>query len=170
MKRNMIETVLGAVVLLVAIVFLGFSYSAADVGDIDGYSLTADFSGTGGLNVGDSVQVSGVRVGSVAAIDLKPDDYLARVTIEVNDTVKLPDDTAAFISSESLLGGKYLELQPGGSDAYLADGGHIEYTQAPQNLEQLLGKFIFSMDKKDGGDAAAPATAAPTSEALPDHP
>ncbi len=168
MKRNVIETVLGAVVLLVAVVFLGFSYSSADVGDVDGYNITADFTGIGGLSVGDAVQISGVKIGTVAKIALKPEDYMARVTMEIEDDIKLTDDTSAYISSESLLGGKYLELQPGGSDKFLANEGHIEYTQAPQNLEQLLGKFIFSMDKGKGAsdDAAAPepAPAAPVAE------
>ncbi len=155
MKRNVIETVLGAVVLLVAVVFLGFSYSSANVGDVDGYNVTADFTGIGGLSVGDAVQISGVKIGNVAKIELKPEDYMARVTMEIQDDIKLTDDTSAYISSESLLGGKYLELQPGGSEAYLENDGHIEYTQAPQNLEQLLGKFIFSMDKGKGGGGDA---------------
>ncbi len=158
MKRNVIETVLGAVVLLVAVVFLGFSYSSANVGDVDGYPITADFSGTGGLGIGDDVQISGVKVGKIAKVELKPEDYMARVTMEIKDNIKLPEDTSAFISSISLLGGKYMELQPGGAEEMLAAGGHIEYTQAPQNLEQLLGKFIFSMDKGEGG-AADPAAA-----------
>ncbi len=156
MKRNHIETVLGAVVLVVAVIFFGFSYSAASVGNVSGYELTADFSGIGGLGVGDSVQISGVKIGSIAKIDLKPEDYQARVTMAIDDHIKLPDDTSALISSESLLGGKYMELQPGSSEDMLKPGGHIDYTQAPQNLEQLLGKFIFSMDSgKKGGDEAA---------------
>lgn len=156
MKRNVIETVLGAVVLLVAVVFLGFSYSAASVGSMDGYTVTADFTGTGGLNIGDSVQISGVKVGTIAKIELKPEDYQARVTINLKDGLKLPDDTSAFISSESLLGGKYMELQPGASEDMLENGGHILYTQAPQNLEQLLGKFIFSMEggNKDSSESS----------------
>lgn len=160
MKRNMIETVLGAVVLLVAISFLIFGYSNSDAKSVNGYQITADFTGTGGLSVGDSVQISGVKVGSVSKIELKPDDYRARVTMSVENFVKLPDDTSAFISSESLLGGLILELQPGGSDEMLGKNGHIEYTQAPQNLEQLLGKFIFSMEggKKDSSTDNAPSS------------
>jgi len=165
MKRSVIETVLGAVVLLVAALFLGFSYSTANVGSADGYDLTADFSGIGGLAVGDPVQISGVKIGSVSKIDLAPQSYMARVTMSIDDHVKLPDDSSALISSESLLGGRFLELQPGASEDFFKSGGHIEFTQAPQNLEQLLGKFIFSMDSakpnedKPEAPSASPAPA-----------
>lgn len=155
MKRNVIETVLGAVVLAVALVFLVFSYSTANIGSVSGYNITANFSGIGGLGIGDPVEISGVKIGSVTAVDLDPESYLARVTMSIDPSVKLPDDTAALISSTSLLGGKYMELQPGASEDMLAPNGRIQYTQAPQNLEQLLGQFIFSMNdgkKEDGGD------------------
>ncbi len=145
MKRSVIETVLGAVVLIVAGFFLLFSYKAANIGAVEGYSLMADFSGIGGLKIGDEVQISGVKIGTVAAVDLMPDTYLARVTMSIDSDYKLPKDTAALISSESLLGGKYLALEPGADEEFLGDKGRIEFTQAPQNLEQLLGQFIFSM-------------------------
>ncbi len=163
MKRNVIETVLGAVVLTVALVFLVFSYSTANVGSVSGYNITANFSSLGGLNIGDRVEISGVKIGTVSAVDLDPQSFLARVTLSIAPNVKLPDDTAALISSTSLLGGKYLELQPGASEDFMAPGGRIQYTQAPQNLEQLLGQFIFSMsdEKKEKGEgsdtSAAPA-------------
>ena len=145
MKRSVIETVLGAVVLLVAGFFLLFSYETANVANVEGYSLTADFSGIGGLKAGDEVQISGVKIGTVAAVDLVSETYLARVTMSIDSQYKLPVDTAALISSESLLGGKYLALEPGADEEYLEDQARIEFTQAPQNLEQLLGQFIFSM-------------------------
>ena len=145
MKKNVIETVLGAVVLGGAVLFLVFSYSSASFGSTDGYEVTARFSGIGGLNVGDKVVISGVKIGQVSAINLDEKTYLADVTMDVRKGIKLPEDTAAFISSESLLGGLYMQLEPGASEDYIADGGSIEYTQAPQNLEQLLGQFIFSM-------------------------
>lgn len=151
MKRNVIETVLGAVVLGVAILFLAFSYSSANVGSVDGYSVQANFSSIGGLGVGDKVVISGVKVGSVSDIVLDTESFLANVFLDIDNEVKLPDDTAAFISSESLLGGLYMQLEPGASEDIIEAGGVIEYTQAPQNLEQLLGQFIFSMqdDKKE---------------------
>lgn len=171
MKRNIIETVLGAVVLAVAGVFFVFSYSTANVGSVDGYEITANFSGIGGLAVGDDVEISGVKVGSVSKVELDPATYLAKVTVNVQPDVKLPSDTAALISSKSLLGGRYLSLEPGGAEDYLAPGARIEYTQAPQNLEQLLGQFIFSMndakDKDKGEESAAAAAPAPAPVSVP---
>lgn len=160
MKRSIVETVLGAVVLIAAALFLTFGYKKADLSaGSDGYEIVASFSGIGGLKPGDDVQISGVKVGKVTAVELDDRTYLARVIMNVASGLKLPADTAALISSESLLGGKYLALEPGSSDEFIEAGGVIEYTQAPQNLEQLLGQFIFSMQddgkKKGAGDAAA---------------
>ena len=152
MSRSVVETVIGAIVLIGAFVFLVFSYSKGDAGKVSGYNIYANFSGIGGLKVGDAVEVSGVKIGQVAEIALDPKTYLAKVTMEIDDNVKLPKDTAAMISSQSLLGGRFMSLEPGGEeDTIPTDGkGKIDYTQAPQNIEELLGKFIFSM--KDGKD------------------
>ena len=149
MKRNVIETVLGAVVLGVAGLFLAFSYSSAGVGSTDGYEVRARFSGIGGLGVGDKVVISGVKVGEVSRIALDDETYLADVFLNIDNHYELPEDTAAFISSESLLGGLYMQLEPGAEEDMIEDGGLIEYTQAPQNLEQLLGQFIFNMQGKE---------------------
>lgn len=151
MKRSVIETILGAVVLAVAAIFLAFSYQMADGTATGGYEIVADFSEIGGLKKGDTVQISGVKVGSVTHVELLPDNYLARVHMSVDNNLKLPADTGALISSESLLGGRYLALEPGAdSEKFLAQGDKIEWTQAPQNLEQLLGQFIFSQQNSNG--------------------
>lgn len=91
------------------------------------------------------------------AVTLNPETFLARVILTVDNSVKLPDDTAALISSESLLGGRYLALEPGASEEMMKSGDRVPYTQSPQNLEQLLGQFIFSMqgDKKGGQSKTA---------------
>lgn len=159
MKHSMIETILGAIVLLIAAVFLLFSYRTSNVGAVSGYTVTANFSGVGGLRAGDDARISGVKIGSVSSVDLDPETFLARVSISVDPSIQLPDDTAAAISSESLMGGLYLSLEPGASEEFLEDGDRIQYTQAPQNLEQLLGQFIFSMQSSKDGDDAKTTTA-----------
>ncbi len=152
MKRSLVETMLGAFVILVAGVFLMFSYKTANVGSVSGYMVSADFSGVGGLSAGDDVQISGVKVGTVSDIELQSDTYLARVYMDIDPDYPLPEDTAALISSKSIMGGLYLALEPGAEEEMIEDGGRIEFTQAPQNLEQLLGQFIFSMQDSDKGD------------------
>lgn len=151
MKRSMTETLIGFIVLVAAAAFLSYSVKTADIADTDGYIITADFQSIGSLKVGDSVRISGVKVGSVAAIDLVPDRYKARVSMNIRNQHKIPYDTGAIITSESLLGGQYLSLEPGGDTEMLEAGDAIEFTQSPQNLEQLLGKFIFSMQNDDKG-------------------
>ncbi len=150
MKRSLVETLLGALVIVTAIVFFLFSYDKADVGKgAGGYNIVANFSGIGGLAPGDDVQISGVKIGTVSKVELDHNTYLARVHLAIADDYKLPRDTAALISSESLLGGRYLELQPGADEDVMGEGDTIEFTQAPQNLEQLLGQFIFSMQSDE---------------------
>lgn len=149
MNRSVIETILGAVVLFVSGFFLVFSYNTANIKKVSGYEVTADFSGIGGLATGDDVQISGVKIGTVVDVELDPVTYLARVRMSIDPDIELPVDTAALISSESLLGGRYLALQPGAEEDMIEAGGRIPYTQAPQNLEQLLGQFIFSMQGDD---------------------
>jgi phospholipid/cholesterol/gamma-HCH transport system substrate-binding protein len=155
MKRNLIETILGAIVLVVAISFFIYGTSKTDAGQGGGYTITAQFTDVGSLGEGDSVKISGVSVGTISGISLDPVLYNAVVSMVVNDGVELPYDTAARISSVGLLGGTYLALDIGGEDDILVEGDAIEITQSAQNLEQLLGKFIFSLQddsKEDDGD------------------
>ncbi|MBI1208661.1 MAG: outer membrane lipid asymmetry maintenance protein MlaD [Azospirillum sp.] len=158
MHRNVIETVLGAVVLVVAGFFLLFAYKSANLGKVEGYPLTAQFSNVGGLQTGSDVRISGVKVGSVSSQALDPNKYLAVVTLSINPSIKLPRDTVAVIASESLLGGKYLSLEPGGDSDQLASGDRIEFTQSTPGFEQLLGQVIYSLQnvgKSEAGQAQA---------------
>lgn len=170
MKRSVIETILGGVVLFIAAFFLAFSYKTANITSGSGYDLVADFSGIGGLKAGDDVQISGVKVGTVKAVGLNPETFLARVTMTLDPDLQLPDDTAALISSESLLGGRFMALEPGGSEEILKAGGRVLYTQSPQNLEQLLGQFIFSMQGEKKGPAQAESETAQAAPVANDTP
>lgn len=157
MRKNVIETILGAVVLLVAGFFLFFAYTTSSVKAVSGYPLEARFSSTGGLASGADVRISGVKVGTVTSQHLDKQTFQAVVRMDIDSNVQLPRDTTASIASESLLGGRYLQLDPGGEEDKLKAGDTIEYTQSAVNLEELLGRFIFnsaSGEKKSD----APAT------------
>jgi len=174
MKRNIIETVLGAIVLLVAGVFLLYGSSATDAGKISGYDIVAKFNEVGALQKGDDVRIGGVKIGSVESITLDPKTYRASANLSIMNDVKIPADSSARISSEGLMGGAYVAIDVGGDDDAIDRGGSIIYTQDAQNLEQLLGKFIFSMDSGNKDKAAnadngkpAATTPAPATPALP---
>ena len=144
MSRNVIETVLGAVVLVVAALFLFFAYTTSQVRAVPGYQVTAEFDRIDGIRDGSDVRIAGVKVGSVIGATLDPKTFLATLRISIAPEYKLPDDTVAEIVSSSLLGDKYMALVPGGSDKIIPPGGRIKYTQSPASLENLIGQMIYS--------------------------
>lgn len=147
MGRNLVETIIGAVVIAVAVGFLVFAYKSADVGGTNGYELNAKFESVDGLSLGSDVRVGGIKVGRVAAKDLDQETYYAVLTLSIREDVKLPEDSSAAIVSDGLLGSKFVSITPGGAEDMLKDGDSIDYTQSAVNLETLIGKFMFS----DGG-------------------
>lgn len=156
MSRNVIETVMGAVVLAVAAFFLVFAYSSVSVGRVEGYEVVARFASVGGLQNGSDVRISGVRVGTVVSQELDPATYLAEVRMSIDPSIELPTDTAAIIASESLLGGNYMSLSPGGAAEMIPPGGAIQFTQSTPGIEQLLGQVIYSlqgMGDRGGADS-----------------
>ncbi|XDZ65013.1 outer membrane lipid asymmetry maintenance protein MlaD [Alphaproteobacteria bacterium LSUCC0684] len=150
MTRNTIETVMGAVVLLVAGVFLYLAYTATNIQSSSGIRLNAEFGSVSGLGVGDEVRISGIAVGKVIGTSLNEKTFGATVTLSIDERISLPSDTAARIAATSLLGGSHVELIPGFEEEYLGDGDTIFDTRDPVNLTDLLGKAIFSSGSNDG--------------------
>lgn len=159
MAENTSEVVAGGAVLLAALGFLFYAgQSAGLTSRSDGYALIASFRSVDGISVGTDVRLAGVKVGTITRLDLNPTTFFADATITVRNDILLPDDSAILISSEGLLGGNYVELQPGGSMTNLEPGGEIEDTQGSVSLIGLLMKFISgSTDTKPATDDAAPA-------------
>lgn len=157
MSGNLVESLIGALVLVVAGGFLYLVYATTDVGAVgDGYELEARFEQVSGLSLGSDVRISGIKVGTVVDQTLDPETYQAVVRIKVNSSVKLPTDTSALVASEGVLGGNYLALQPGGMPDMLQPGDQIEFTQDAIDLMSLIGQYIFSGEGEgDGDDAAA---------------
>jgi phospholipid/cholesterol/gamma-HCH transport system substrate-binding protein len=154
MSRNVIETVMGAVVLVIAALFLFFAYNVSQIRAVRGYELTAQFERVDGIREGGDVRVSGIKVGSILSQTLDPKTYFAIVRMSIDPKIRLPVDTVAQIASSGLLGDKYMALVPGGADEMIPPGGRIQYTQPAMSLENLIGQYIFSQgqSKKDEGE------------------
>jgi phospholipid/cholesterol/gamma-HCH transport system substrate-binding protein len=158
MGRNLIETLMGAVVLVVAGFFVVFAYSSTNVRPVRGYNVVAKFERVDGLGIGADVRLSGIKVGTVVDQRLEPNTFLAVVTLSLDAQVRLPTDTVAQITSEGLLGSNFVSLVPGADEKVIAPGGEVRFTQAPVNLVQMLGKFIFnSAESQAGGQGSGAA-------------
>lgn len=156
MQRSVVETIIGAVVLAVAGLFLYFTYSSG-YQRVEGYDVMAKFNRVDGLSLGSDVRLSGIVVGKVVKEQIDPATYLAIIHLRIDSKIKLPLDTAAKITADGLLGSNYVALEPGGDDKMIADGGEITATQDPVNIVDLVGRFIFGgpgTGKSSGGQGS----------------
>jgi phospholipid/cholesterol/gamma-HCH transport system substrate-binding protein len=152
------EIVAGAAILAVAVGFALYAVRGSGmVGASESYPLTASFRSVEGITVGTDVRLAGVKVGTVTELTLNPETYFADAVISMRTDVAVPTDSTILVSSEGLLGGNFVEVQPGGALEMLEPGGEIEDTQGAVSLITLLMKFA------GGGSetAAADETAAP---------
>jgi phospholipid/cholesterol/gamma-HCH transport system substrate-binding protein len=143
MQRNVLETIMGAVVLVAAAAFLYVIYSGSGIReDRGGYQLVVRFDRGGSVLPGTDVRMSGVKIGAVTAQEFDPKMYQAVVTINVRSDIELPQDTSAIITSDGLLGNYYIKLEPGAADELLKDGDEIAYAQGALDLVELINKFV----------------------------
>ena len=137
------EIAVGGLVLAAAVGFVAYMGQVASFGSGgSGYELTASFRSIEGVNVGSDVRLAGVKVGTVTGIELDPVTFRANTTVNVQEGILLPDDSAIVISSEGLLGGNFVEVLPGGSPFNLEPGSEIIDTQGAVSLVSLLMRFV----------------------------
>lgn len=148
MTHSTTEVLVGGGVLAAALVFgiyavqsTGFSLAA------DGYDLRASFRSLEGVSVGTDVRLAGVKVGTVTAMDLNTETFRADAVVTIRDGIQIPDDSAIVVASEGLLGGNFVEISPGGSPFYYAEGDEVLDTQGAVSLVSLLLKFVSGEGK-----------------------
>ena len=141
------ETVVGLFVLigLVCVAYLTIRLGRMEVFEQEGFVLTARFDSASGLRVGADVEVCGVPVGRVTAIELDtdPSRTQAVVHLKFRQDLKLSDDSIASIKTAGLIGDKYVSISRGGSETILGAGEEIHDTESPVDLETLIGKYAF---------------------------
>lgn len=143
MRRNLAETVMGAVVLVVAGTFLYFFFTTAQIKTQNGYHVSVTFSKVGGILAGSDVRISGINVGTVSDVHLDPKTFLAVLTMSLKPDVKLPVDSVATIASNGLIGGNYVRVKPGREQNFVASGGTLAKSEDFKTLEDQVGEIIF---------------------------
>jgi phospholipid/cholesterol/gamma-HCH transport system substrate-binding protein len=145
MKKYALETLVGAFVLagLLCVAYLTVKLGKLEVIGGDNYPVVARFKDVTGLKTGAYVEMSGVRIGRVANIVLDTKDNAALATLEIQNGIRLTDDTIASIKTSGLIGDKFVKISPGGSDDVLKPGGMIVETESSVDLGDLIGKYVF---------------------------
>ena len=144
MKINLFESIIGFMVILIAIIFFYYAYNTSgQKSNSNSYELNASFTQVSGLVTGADVRLSGIKIGSVSKQELDIEFYDAIVTMQIDNNIKIPSDSSAKISAEGLLGGYFIMIEPGGSETMLEDGESIELTQGSIDLIGLLGEAVF---------------------------
>lgn len=145
MKRSSVEFGVGIFVLL-GIMCAGYLTlrlgEVTILGDVY-YPLRARFTSVTGLKVGAQVEIAGVQVGQVESIFLDPKDQRAVVGFKIRQAVQLSDDVIASIKTAGLLGDKFIQLSPGGSETILKSGDLIIETEPALDIEALISKYAF---------------------------
>ena len=139
--NNIAETVIGAVVVAVAVLFLAFIYTRAGSAGLSGYEIQARLPRVDGLGVGTDVRLAGIKIGSVSDLTLDAKTYLVTVHMSIRNDVKIPVDSSLMVTSSGLLGSSYISITPGGDDKMLGSGGMIANSQGSVDLMGLINRF-----------------------------
>ena len=151
MNKRPVETIMGIVVIAVAIFFAYFAYNVSDLQVVQGYNVTSKFLKVGGLTVGSDVRLNGIKVGTVVAQKLNPDGYTAEVKMSLSSDIQLPEDSTFSIVSDGLMGDKFIKIDPGHGKTMLQDGSVVKNTKDFKTLEDMVGEIIFMVT--DDGSA-----------------
>lgn len=143
MKKIDVELAVGFFLLLG---ILSLAYISIKLGRLEligggGYTVYAEFAKSGGIKEGSAVEIAGVEIGRVKSIRLA--DYEALIEFTIDEDVKIQEDAIASIKTKGLIGEKYVQISPGGSEEMIPPGGKIRETESAIDIEELLSKYAF---------------------------
>ena len=143
MKKFDLELAVGLFIIagIVCLGYLSIKLGKMEIVGQKGYEIYGVFSNVGGLKVGSSVEIAGVNVGRVKSIALE--SYQANVVLNLPKGLKIQEDAIASVKTRGLIGEKYVEITPGGSEEIIKPGGRIRETQPAIDMEELISKFVL---------------------------
>jgi len=139
------ETAVGIFVImgLLAVVYMSVKLGKVQLFSDKYYSVKADFTDISGLKINAPVQMFGVEIGFVSAIELDQNKGVASVSLMVEKKVELTDDAIVAVKTNGLIGDKYIKIVPGGVGDPVRPGDTLFDTQPAVDLEDLISKFAF---------------------------
>lgn len=140
-QNNIAETLIGAGVVAVALVFAALAYYRTGGASLSGYEINAKLPKADGLAVGTDVRLAGIKVGTVSDLTLDPRTYLVTVHMNIHNDIKLPVDSSILVTQAGFLGGQYLSITPGGDDQMMTAGAYFENAQGSIDVMGLVGRF-----------------------------
>jgi phospholipid/cholesterol/gamma-HCH transport system substrate-binding protein len=143
MRKFDLELSVGIFILagILCLGYLSIRLARLEVFGAEGYEVHALFTNAGGLKEGASVVIAVVDVGRVKAVTME--DYKAKVVMIIQKGLELQEDAIASIKTKGLIGEKYVQILPGGTEEIIKEGGRIWETEPAVDLEQLISKFAF---------------------------
>lgn len=149
MKRSIIENVIGFAIIAITFTFIIFVWGTIRSSKIEPntYLLTARFQSVDGIVKGSDVMICGIKVGYVSNLELDKSDFTAILKCKIHDSIKIPVDSQAAIITNGLLGNKFVNIIPGISEKYLLNNNQIVHTQSSVNIETIISKMIYSINK-----------------------
>lgn len=144
MKKFNIEIAVGFFLLLgiLSLAYISINLGKLEIVGKDGYTVYAEFEKAGGIKPKAVVEIAGVEVGTVKSVGINS-DYLAVVELSIDKNIKLQDDAIASIKTKGLIGEQYVQISPGGSDKFIANGGKLRETESAIDIEELISKYVF---------------------------
>ena len=145
MNKNALEIWVGFFVLIgiLCVGYLTIKLGRMEFFGENHYSVKARFESVAGLKAGASIEIAGVQVGQVGAIDLETKEHVAMVQLKIRKDVELTDDVIASVKTAGLIGDKYIKLSLGGSETLLKPGDLITETESALDVEELISKYVF---------------------------
>ena len=140
-QNNLAESLIGAGVVAVALLFAALAYYRTGTGSVSGYEINAKLPKADGLAIGTDVRLAGIKVGTVSDLTLDPKTYLVTVHMNIREDIKLPLDSSVLVTQAGFLGGQYLSITPGGDEQMMAAGSFFENAQGSIDMMGLVGRF-----------------------------
>jgi len=143
MKKFDLELAVGLFIIagIVCLGYLSIKLGKLEIVGERGYEIYGVFSNIGGLKIGSSVEIAGISVGRIKSITLN--NYQAHVVLNFPKGLKIQEDAIASVKTRGLIGEKYIDITPGGSEKDIKPGGRIRETQPAIDMEELISKFVF---------------------------